>query len=183
MGPDKGRVLKWIGFGGLAVALVLVKLFVLDLFIIPQNGMFPSLPAGKRFLCWRHPYSSPGKVRRGDVVVFTQDVNGKRYQFIWRVIGLPGDHVEINGENVTINDKPLQHQHVRTYPGGTILRESDGMASYEIAIEQNPAHPPPPVDVKVAAGQFFLLGDNRESAADSRYQGPIAFDEIIAKKW
>jgi signal peptidase I len=146
--------------------------------------MFPTLSAGGRILGRRHAYASPSQVRRGDIVVFNRDVNGKRYQFIWRVVGLPEDNIAITGRDVLINGKPLTHEQVAVYgeDEGAIVRESDGSSSYLIALENNPKMPPPSVEMKVPTDQFFLLGDNRDAAMDSRYHGPVPFEAIVARK-
>lgn len=175
------RVVRWT-IAAVVFGLLLAKFFVLDFWVIPQNGMFPTLPGGSRFLARRHAYASPSQVQRGDIVIFNQLVNGKNYQFIWRVIGMPEDHVVISGHDVAVNNKPLAHEQLRTYAGGTIYRESDGVHSYEIAVETNPAQPAPSIDLTVPDDQFFLLGDNRDAAVDSRYRGPVPFSAIVARK-
>jgi signal peptidase I len=57
-----------------------------------------------------------------------------------------------------------------------------GDASYEIALVTSPRTPPPDVSLTVPPDQFFVMGDNRFNAVDSRYFGPISFNSIIGKK-
>src|SRR5262245_5632200 len=84
----------------LAVALLsvllLVKVYLVGFYQIPQNGMYPSLPSGSRFFAIMQPYAAagPSEVKPGDIVVFTRDQDGGRYIYVWRVVGLPGDTLE-----------------------------------------------------------------------------------------
>jgi signal peptidase I len=169
----------------LAVVLLL-KLFVVDLYTVPQAGMVPTIPANGRFLGRKHPYRNPSQVHRGDVIVFWRELpDGKRYQFVWRVLGLPGDRVELAGDTVRINGQSLPREQIHTDNGLVIYREHNGPASYDVAYPAPVAESsaPPEVSLTVPPGEFFTLGDNRHSARDSRFDGTVPFDHIVAKKW
>jgi signal peptidase I len=177
---DRRRFILWSVVGLLAL-LVLAKFFVADLYTIPQDGMAPGLPAGSRFIGMRHPYKSVQDVRRGDVVVFTLRDGNKTYQYVWRVIALPGDTVGTAGAAVQLNGKALPQQPVRTAGAVTIFTETNGGATYEIASDAAAARPAPDVLVTVPPNQLFLLGDNRHHAADSRVHGTAPFDAVVAR--
>ena len=162
--------------------LLVAKILFLGDYVIPQNGMYPSLPSGSRLLTIKHPYAAPSEVKRGDIVVFTRDQNGNRYIFIWRVIGLPGDTIEAAGESLVINGRPVVRDRIREEQGMVILRERLDEATYEIAVSQSPRERPPNASVIVPPEHFFVMGDNRLNALDSRYFGPIAFGTIIGRK-
>jgi signal peptidase I len=166
----------------LVPALLLVKILYLGDYVIPQNGMYPSLPSGSRLLTIKHPYAAPSEVKRGEIVVFTRDQDGGRYIFIWRVVGLPGDTIEAAGTSLVINGRPVVRDRIREEQGMVIFRERLDEASYEIAISQSPRELPPDASVIVPPDHFFVLGDNRLDALDSRYFGPIAFGAIIGRK-
>jgi signal peptidase I len=156
--------------------------FVPAHYVIPQNGMYPSLPAGSHVFAMRHPYSDPCQVARGDVVIFTAPSQGQETVFVWRVVGLPGDAVQTKGNEVIINGQALKHEFVRADEDMQISLETNGEASYEIAFGKHPPEKPPPdVDIILPPGQYFVMGDNRNEASDSRYRGPIAFEQIFAK--
>src|SRR5207244_6644075 len=76
-----------------AIALFLIKRFVIGYYLIPQNGMYPTLGAGSILFALKQPCSDPSRVKRGDIVVFIREQNGKRYNYIWRVVALPGEKV------------------------------------------------------------------------------------------
>ena len=164
------------------LALFAVKTFFIGYYRIPQNGMYPGLPAGSIVFAAQRAYSGSSSVNRGDIVVFVREENGRRYNYIWRVVALPGEKVEASGESLTINGQTVQRQRVREADGKTVFREQIGDAAYEVAFDQSPRSRPPDASVTVAPDQFFVMRDNRFDARDSRYFGPIAFSSIIGKK-
>jgi signal peptidase I len=164
------------------LALVAIKTLFIGFYHIPQNGMYPGLPAGSRLFAAKRAYSGASSVKQGDIVVFMREENGQRYVYIWRVIALPGDKVEASGESLSINDQPVRRQRVREVDGSTIFREHIGDATYEVAFDTSPRFSPPDTSITVPPGHFFVMGDNRFGASDSRYFGPIAFSSIIGKE-
>lgn len=96
-------------------------------------------------------------IERGDVVVFRYPLNPQEY-FIKRVIGLPGEKVQLEGGHVIIYNKQ--------YPGGLTLKENyldPGTPTYATS------------DNKISLGpdEYFLMGDNRTASMDSRTFGPV----------
>lgn len=165
------------------LTLLTLKTFIIGYYRIPQNGMYPNLPAGSSLFTIKRAYANASKVQRGDVVVFVREENGQRYNYIWRVVALPGEKVEASGDSLTIDGQPVQRQQIREAAGKTIFREQIGDASYEVAFDQSPRSLPPDISIKVQPDQFFVMGDNRFDARDSRYFGPIPFGSIIGKKF
>jgi signal peptidase I len=102
---------------------------------------------------------------RGDVVVFnppstwTEDPT----PFIKRVIGLPGDTIEIKNGHVNVNGTPLEEPYV--YDG------------------QPTTAPEEPASWVVPDGELFVMGDHRAASADSRAFGPIGRDAVIGRAW
>ena len=169
------------------VAIGLVLLVVKSAFIgyyrIPQNGMYPGLPAGSTIFTSKRAYPSVSQVKRGDIVVFVRDESGQRYIYIWRVIGLPGDVITTAGETLTINSQPVARERVREDQGSVIFREHLGDVAFEVSFAQLPKQQPPDASLTVPAEHFFMMGDNRLDARDSRYFGPIAFSTFIGRKF
>jgi signal peptidase I len=166
----------------LLVALVFARIFLVGIYVIPQNGMYPGLPAGSQLLTLKHPYAAPSEVRRGDIIVFIRGTKEGSYSYIWRVVGLPGDAIETAGASLAINGRPVEREQVRKQDDTTIFREHAGEAAYDIAVSQSPAAVPPDVSMVVPPDHFFVLGDNRLHAVDSRSFGAVPFGDIIGRK-
>ncbi|TWT85748.1 Signal peptidase IB [Posidoniimonas polymericola] len=172
-----------VGAGVLAVvALVIARAFFVDLYRIPQDGMYPALPAGSRILVARRPYGDVSDVERGDVVVFRRDEGGQPYNYIWRVVALPGDQVVASDRALSVNGVAVSRQEIREVNGATVFQETVGDARYEVAFSAVPQATPPSISVVVPADHVFVMGDNRYGARDSRYFGPIPFGSISGKK-
>jgi signal peptidase I len=175
------KLVAWILLA-ILLALLAVKTFFVGYYRIPQNGMYPGLPAGSSIFTSKRAYSSAANVKRGDIIVFVREENGQRYIYIWRVVALPGEKVESSGDSLAINGTAAQRQRIREADGKTIFREQIGDATYEIAIGPGSEVQPPNLSITLPADSFFVMGDNREDARDSRYLGPIQFSSIVGKK-
>ena len=106
------------------------------------------------------PISSP---KRGDVVVFIYPVD-KTKDFIKRVIGLPGDTVEIQGQKVIINGKRYDDKH-----------------GYYADQHESQSNPGQLEQFKVPKGHIFVMGDNRDHSYDSRFWGYVPIRSIKGK--
>jgi signal peptidase I len=164
------------------LALVALKAFFVGYYRIPQNGMYPTLPAGSVLFTIKRPYSDISAVKRGDIIVFVREQNDQRYNYIWRIIGLPGDKIQTSGESLVINGQPAARERLADADGKSLFREKVGNVSYNIAFDLSAAERPPDVSVTVPPGHVFVMGDNRFNAFDSRRFGPIPFGSIIGKK-
>lgn len=145
------------------IIFLVIQNFVAQPYQVQQNSMERTLEPGQYVLVDK---LTPrwDDFNRGDVVVFnppgtwTED----RTPFIKRVIGLPGDTVEIRGDGlVYIDGFPLDEPYVFSANGGT---NAPDQARWTI-----------PED------QLFVLGDHRDKSADSRVFGPIATDDVIGR--
>ncbi len=137
------------------IALLLALLlrgFVVDSIVVQGHSMEPNLHHGERILINRvvYRFRLPD---RGEVVVFRYPLDPSR-DFIKRVVGQPGDVVEVREGQVYINNAPVDEPYVAN-PGGTNLT--------------------PQV---VPGDSLFVLGDNRTNSEDSRYFGSIATDSV-----
>ena len=179
----RGGWVRWVVLG-LLIVLLLVKWLVVDIYAVPQAGMVPTISPGGRFLGLKHAYRDPSQVKRGDVIIFWRQLpDGRKYQHVWRVVGLPGDRVEAAGDVVKVNGASLAREKVRDEGNLTIYREYNGEAAYEVAYPStDDGVVQPSVTLTMPAGEFFTMGDNRHGAQDSRYDGPVGFGQIVGKK-
>jgi len=107
---------------------------------------------------------------RGDIVVFDPPANwtgANGVPFIKRVIGLPGDHVELRDGAVFVNGTKLDEPYVYTDGAAPTTDPSAGG----------------PSEWLVPAGELFVMGDHRSQSADSRVFGPIEIDHVIGRAW
>lgn len=103
---------------------------------------------------------------RGEVIVLEDPRNPTRF-FIKRVIGLPGEEVNIQDGQITIFNSEN--------PEGVVLDEEKYLPN-EVRTSGN-------IDVVLGEDQYYVLGDNRSASLDSRIIGPITKDEIIGRTW
>lgn len=142
----------------IAVAVILalfIRTFVVQAFKIPSGSMLPTLQIGDHILVNKFLYYFR-EPRRGDIIVFKFPLDEGR-DFIKRVVGLPGETLEIRGKQVYINGKPLDEP-------------------YAVHLDANIlSNPHSPRDhfgpVKIPPGHLFVMGDNRDHSMDSRFWG------------
>ncbi|MCD6574456.1 signal peptidase I [Candidatus Aerophobetes bacterium] len=163
----KGKHLEWIKetVETVVIALVLaflIRTFVVQTFWIPSGSMEPTLLVGDRIMAYKLFYGI-SKVKRGDILIFKFPLDPRK-DFVKRVIGLPGDTIEIRDKKVYINGKRLIEPYVF---------HSDRWNTGFPRDEYGP--------VKVPPGSLFVLGDNRDSSEDSRYWGYVPQKNIIGE--
>ncbi len=160
-------------FESIVVAVILalfIRTFAVQAFKIPTGSMEPNLLVGDHLLVNKFvfaPTLNPVEravlpmraIRRGDVVVFKFPEEPDR-DFIKRVIGLPGDTVELRGRQIFINgsaiDEPYAHY---LFPAG----DAGESPSFDVRERYGP--------VTVPDRHYFMMGDNRDNSQDSRYWG------------
>jgi len=163
----KKKSLGWIRefIETIVIALVLaflIRTFVVQTFYIPSGSMEPNLLIGDRIMAYKIFYGL-SSVKRGDIIVFKFPLDPKK-DFIKRVIGLPGDSVEIRDKKVYINGKRL----IEPY---AVHRDN-----WDIGFPRDDYGP-----VKVPVNSLFVLGDNRDSSEDSRYWGYVPEKNIVGR--
>jgi signal peptidase I len=145
--------------------------------------MYPNIPAKTTLWVKRKPLFKCEKITRGEIIVFYQKKDGKIYDYIWRVIGLPGDEIRIEGSSVYINDQLLEQEKFKETADQIIFFEKCLSSEYMVAYDKNPKSTKRiDLDLIVPDEHFFLLGDNRDNAMDSRFNGFVNFINVIGIK-
>jgi len=168
-----------------AVFVFFVMTFVVQAFQIPTGSMEPTLLIGDFLLVNKLVYAStassieekilPRKaIRRQDIVVFKWP-NDLTKDFVKRVIGLPGEKIEIKNKQVFVNDKPLDEKY-KVHNDSQIISKND-YYHYDDTIRDNFG------PVTVPAGHIFVMGDNRDNSADSRYWGFLPLTYVKGRPW
>ncbi|MBW1971513.1 MAG: signal peptidase I [Deltaproteobacteria bacterium] len=151
-----------------------LKATLVEATFVKSGSMMPTLLAGDYVIINKAAYGLHlpfikeilfpwGKIKRGDVVTFILP-NNPHITYIKRVVGLPGDTIEIKDNILFINNKPVSDIHI---DGNPYLFEEllKNKKYYILKRTLNYNYGP----VHVPAGHIFVLGDNRDNSADSRY--------------
>ena len=148
----------------ITVAIALAVFFALRLTIqsseVKLSSMEPNFYQGYLVMVSKVAYRSSGP-QRGDVIIFNPPVESE-IPYIKRVIGLPGDTVEIKDGTVSINGTPVNEPYILQEPP-----------------QNNNDYGP----IALSDDEYFVLGDNRNNSSDSRSWGPIKRNDIIGKTW
>ncbi len=131
---------------------------------IKGQSMMPNFPDSEYLLTEKVTYYLH-KPKRGDVVVFTPPVS-ETDEFIKRIIALPGERVMIKDGRVYVDGNMLKESYL---PDSFRTKEGSFLAEG--------------VEYTVPDGQYFVMGDNREHSADSRFWGPITPKHISGRAW
>lgn len=161
-------LLKEIITWSVEIAIVLVMAFVLVYFVglrtsVVGSSMSDTLEAGDEILVNRFVYKVTAP-KRGDVIVFLPNGNKKSHYYVKRVIGVPGDTIQIKNGILYVNGEEYKETPERD------KMDEAGLAKEEITVGED---------------EYFVLGDNRNNSEDSRYAniGNVKKEYIIGKVW
>jgi signal peptidase I len=143
-------------------AAILIKTFLIQAFYIPSASMYPTLQDNDRVLVNKLSYHVHD-VHRGDIVVFerppaeTQPIK----DLIKRVVGLPGEKIDVHDGHVFVNDRQLNEPYLVS-----------GVTSERLSLA---------LPVTLGKSQYWVMGDNRGNSSDSRAFGPISRSLIVGR--
>ena len=181
------------------VIVLVLRSFLYEPFRIPSDSMMPTLVHGDFIFVnkWRYGLRLPvvntriaeiGEPQRGDVVVFRKP-SDPSLVLIKRLVGMPGDTVQVIGTQVWINGKPSRIEtgelysgpKSEQYPFTRVGEETLGEVSHAVLLVQSRIGLEG--EWQVPAGHYFMMGDNRNNSQDSRYPdvGYVPEANIIGK--
>ncbi len=202
----RSKIRDW---GGLLLALIAalaIRSCAYEPYNIPSSSMVPTLLVGDYLFISKYaygysrysfPFSIPfvpagkrafvsGRPERGDIVVFKEPTHN-RVDYIKRIIGLPGDTIQMMGGRLYINGQRVE----REFVGSVHVETEAGVVQYNRYIETLPngvKHDIYEVNdnivsdftapVTLPADHYFMMGDNRDNSSDSRFFGPVSFENI-----
>ena len=187
----------------LIVVLVVVSTFrtaVADWHDVPTQSMEPTILVGDRIVVNKLAYdlkvpfttwhiAAWGDPQRGDIVTFYSPTDGKR--LVKRVIGVPGDVVEMRNNRLTINNQPLTYV-LQTAPPATAIDLSDppplgfalesiGTKTHSMMFQPRRAARRRFAAMTVPPEHYLVLGDNRDNSGDSRAFGFVQRQQILGR--
>lgn len=167
------RALEYVAVVTVAVALALVvQAYLVKPYLVPTPSMATTLQPGDRVLVDRVSYRLHGP-RRGDIVVF-HSPDGAAVTLVKRLVGLPGETLQVRGGRLYVDGRPLREPYVHRTAG-----------------KADPTAPADPVDgtmrrpwsllkpYTVPAESYFVMGDNRSESSDSREWGVVRRGDLI----
>jgi signal peptidase I len=168
-----------------AVFVFFVMTFVVQAFQIPTGSMEPTLLVGDFLLVNKLAYVRPvlpleglvlprRPIARKDIVVFKYPKELTK-DFVKRVIALEGEKLEIKDKQIYINDKPIDEPY-KVHSDSQVFAKNDAY-HYDDVIRDNYG------PVVVPPGHCFVMGDNRDNSADSRYWGFLPLSYIKGRPW
>lgn len=153
----KTEMFEWVREIGIAVLIALfITKFMFTHIVVPTPSMMPTIQCDDHLMVNKIPmyYRNP---ERGEIVVF----HGADKELIKRVIGLPGEEIDIRDGHVYIDGEILEEE----YLSEDVLTKAAGNLSYPYEIPED---------------NYFVMGDNRTNSQDSRYIGTVEREQIHA---
>lgn len=167
----------WVYAGVVLFSVVIVEpgsraLLPVQTFSVPSGSMAPTIEPGDHLIAQKPVFRDP-EIRRGDVVVFESVEDPAVFQ-ISRVIGLPGEVIDVVDKGVHIDGRPLDEAAYARFGTQTLYPDDPALPdNYRARDQFGPA--------EVPAGHVFLMGDNRDHSYDSRFTGPVPVANIRAR--
>lgn len=198
LSPEKrAQILKDIRQLVLMAAIILTGRSVLaDWYVVPTGSMKPTILEGDRVFVWKSAYQfrvpftrvrlfRTGVPRRGDVVVI-RNPDGGSVPFVKRLVGLPGDLIEVRNEVLFVNGKPQKIDFLppqRTDDGENVLLGTENLSGRTHPVRILPDRPAlrnfgP---ITVPEDEVFLMGDNRDESRDARFFGTRPVMDLLGR--
>jgi signal peptidase I len=165
----KGRgISRWIGVLLLAVITsMLIRTFVVQVFLVPSGSMLPTLQIGDRIVVDKIP-GLAHDIHEGDIIVFHRAPGDSDTQYpilVKRVIGLPGETISSSHDTVYINGQAISEPWLAAMDATNTCAQS----SFDIPTTHIPS------------GQYYVLGDCRGDSSDSRVWGTVPIGNVIGR--
>ncbi len=196
---EKGIIYTIQSLFGVMLLVLVLRSFIFEPFRIPSSSMRPTLVIGDFVLVNKFIYGLRlpvlhnkildfGEPERGDIIVFRYPLDTK-IDYIKRVVGVPGDLIEMRGKQLIVNNKLVEITRTGEKPwfdGSCKEYKSDVFESRLPGKLHKIMHMSNRSAIRegkwvVPKGKYFVMGDNRENSRDSRFWGFVPNDNIVGK--
>ncbi|KKK39587.1 signal peptidase I [Mesobacillus campisalis] len=168
MAQKKNELWEWVKALFIAVLLAAgIRYFLFAPIVVDGLSMMPTLHDQDRMIVNKLSYKI-GEPERFDIVVFHAPENK---DYIKRVIGLPGDHIEYKDDTLYVNGQAYEEPYLEEYKQQVI----DGPLTEPFTLEEKIGRE------TVPEGHIFVMGDNRRFSKDSRHIGTVPLDEVLGQ--
>lgn len=193
-----------------ALVVFVLRTFFFQPFVIPSGSMRPTILVGDYVFASKisygySRYSFPlapnffsGRIwgkepKRGDIVIFRHwsQQNGKEVDFIKRLVGLPGDRIQMRGSTLYINDVAVPRVKVGSIDNRDVTEQAGPTSVYRETLPDGVSYNTFDIaltaaddtrEFNVPEGKYFMMGDNRDNSDDSRISlGYISYEELIGR--
>lgn len=172
--------------------VLLLRSFLIEPFRIPSGSLMPTLDVGDLVVVNKFVYGLRLPVWEKQVIPVSHPVSGQVAVFRWppdpsfdyikRVIGVPGDKISYHNKVLTINGREMKQEFIEyttdESSGKAVAKYRENLSGIEHDIYINPDVSAIDFEVEVPRGYYFMMGDNRDDSADSRFWGFVA-DEYL----
>ena len=208
---DKNSTLDWFksNFLSLFYAIliaIIIRTFFFQAFFIPSSSMEPTLLVGDRIFVSKFsygyskhsfPFSLPlinervlfSEPERGDIIVFKTPEN-LRIDYIKRLVGLPGDKIQMIDGILHINDIPVKRKKIRSETKLINNGQIRNVLVYEETLPNNVSYETFDMgntradntsEIFIPEDSYFFMGDNRDNSKDSRFVGSVPKNNLVGK--
>lgn len=159
-------ILEWVVIFAIAIgAMLLIRTYVVEPYVVPTGSMETTIEIGDQVFAEKVTINLGNMPQAGDIVVFhNPDATNEHDVLVKRVIATAGQTVDFQDGKVVVDGQALDEPYAQgsSYP---LASQAPGVAlSYPYTVPE---------------GCVWMMGDNRENSADSRYFGPVSQDELI----
>ena len=164
------------------IVATFVRTYFFAPFQIPSGSMLPTIQIGDHIFASMYSYGSPipftgiklfkKQIKRGEIIIFPYPKDPS-IDYIKRAVGLPGETLEIQNDQVIINGNLLDEPYAFFEPQEKLSRQNEGLSSVYPVSKFGP--------VVIPEGKLFVMGDNRYNSADSRFWGFVDSNTVFGK--
>jgi len=183
---NPGRIIEYSrSFFPVFLIVLVLRSFIIEPFRIPSGSLEPTLLVGDFVAVSKFSYGlrlpviekkvvSIAKPKNGDIAVFRWPPS-PNYDYIKRVIGVPGDKVSYHNKVLTVNGKEAKQTFIEytidEITGRPVAKYKENLNGVVHELFIRPDVPAHDFDIEVPSGNYFMMGDNRDDSADSRFWG------------